>query len=70
MNVLETYMAQSKRTPTSGAGNNNGLQFSPEADCDFDVVPTEEITAWRERLNAEYGIGTGKLTAIEEPAAG
>lgn len=43
--------------------------FPPEADGDFDAVPTEKITEWREKLNARFGIGKGRLTVISEPTA-
>ncbi len=39
----------------------------PEADGDFDVVSEREIAEWREKLNKRFGIGTGRLEAIEEP---
>ncbi len=38
-----------------------------EADGDFDVVSEREIADWREKLNKRFGIGTGRLEAIEEP---
>ena len=44
-------------------------QFPPEAADKFDVVPEADIVAWRERLNAQYGIGAGKLVVIDDPAA-
>ncbi len=38
-----------------------------EEDGDFDVVSEREIADWREKLNKRFGIGTGRLEAIEEP---
>lgn len=43
--------------------------FPPEADGDFDTVPTHKITEWREKLNDRFGLGKGRLTVISEPAA-
>lgn len=43
--------------------------FPPEADGDFPVVPQIEIAVWREKLNAEFGIGQGKIEVVEDPFA-
>lgn len=42
--------------------------FPPEADGQFDVVPDEKIATWREKLAERFGIGSGRLTPIEEPS--
>lgn len=42
--------------------------FPPEAEGDFDVVEQGKIAEWREKLNERFGIGQGKLEAIEEPS--
>lgn len=41
--------------------------FAPEADCEFEPVSLDRIAKMREKLNQQYGIGKGKLKAIEEP---
>lgn len=46
----------------------NRTAFPPEADCEFDVVQVEEISAWRERLNERFGIGKGILVPVDDPA--
>jgi hypothetical protein len=61
---MEKQMAQKLKKGDSRHENH----FPPEADGIFDVVPTHEIEQWRKKLNAQYGIGAGKLTIIEEPA--
>lgn len=43
-------------------------RFPPEADGHFDIVPEAEIAEWREKLNARFGIGKGKLKVIDDPA--
>lgn len=43
-------------------------RFPPEADGQFDVVPTATISAWREKLNEKFGIGQGKLKVLDDPA--
>jgi hypothetical protein len=45
------------------------VAFPPEADGEFDTVPTVKIAEWREKLNARFGIGKGRLTVISEPSA-
>ncbi|WP_370285093.1 hypothetical protein [Pseudooceanicola nanhaiensis] len=47
------------------AQGQNGVQFPPEADGDFEVVKREEILAWREKLNERFGIGQGKLKSLD-----
>lgn len=42
------------------------VQFPPEADGDFDVVPSAEIAEWQEKLNKRFGIGSGKLRTLED----
>lgn len=59
-------MANRAKKPTPRAGN---VQFPPEADGEFDEVSVEEIEAWREKLNARFGIGQGKLKVIQEVCA-
>lgn len=46
--------------------NNRGAVFPPEADTEFDIVETEEIAAWQEKLNKRFGIGSGKLKPLDE----
>lgn len=50
-----------------GSGTRN--TFPPEANGDFDTVPTQEIIEWREKLSARFGIGKGRLSVISEPSA-
>lgn len=45
------------------------ITFPPEADGDFDTVPTHKIAEWREKLNARFGIGQGHMEIISEPEA-
>lgn len=65
VDVLEAPMGHRLRKLVSG--DESGRWFPPEADGDFDVVSDREIDEWRAKLNARYGIGEGKLEAIEEP---
>ncbi len=58
-------MAQKMQKPDSVRKNT----FPPEADGEFDTVPTKKIAEWREKLNARFGIGQGNLTVISEPSA-
>ena len=46
---------------------NNGYQFPPEADGEFEVVSDEAIATLREKLAERFGIGQGRLEVIEEP---
>jgi len=62
---MENNMAQNLAKLESGSKTT----FPPEADGDFDTVPTQKITEWREKLNARFGIGQGRLEVISEPAA-
>lgn len=55
-------MAQRAKQPTM---NGRSEQFPPEADGEFDVVSQEEIATWREKLNARFGIGQGKLRSLD-----
>ena len=50
-----------KQSMTKGRGNT----FPPEADGEFDVVSQEEISTWREKLNARFEIGQGKLRPLD-----
>ena len=43
--------------------------FPPEADGSFEVVPTQEISEWREKLNARFDLGKSRLKVISEPEA-
>lgn len=61
-------MGQRKFAPTSGAAKGYGKVFPPEADGNFPVVPEPEIDTWREKLNARFGIGAGKMRVIDDPA--
>jgi len=56
-------MAQRAMHPTNNGG---GMQFPPEADGDFDVVPQAEISAWREKLNERFGIGKGEYKSLDD----
>lgn len=58
-------MAQKLAKPEFGAKST----FPPEADGDFDTVPTQKISEWRDKLNARFGIGQGKLSVVSEPSA-
>jgi hypothetical protein len=58
-------MAQKRSKAVAGPAK----RFPPEADGQFEVVPEAEIAAWREKLNARYGIGTGKLKVVDDPFA-
>lgn len=55
-------MAQKLRQNSSRHEND----FPPEADGEFDVVAEQKIAQWQEKLNARFGIGTGKLRVIED----
>ncbi len=44
-------------------------RFPPEAEGQFDVVPEREIAELRDKLNARFGIGKGKLKVIDDPAS-
>ncbi len=59
-------MAQKLAKHESGIGK---ITFPPEADGDFDTVPTKKIAEWREKLNARFGIGQGRMDVISEPSA-
>lgn len=59
-------MAQRAKQPTYDRSE----QFPPEADGDFDVVSQDEIAAWREKLNARFGIGQDKLRPLDVVQAG
>lgn len=47
------------------AQSRDGVQFPPEADGDFDVVPVEDIDAWRKKLSKRFSIGQGKLRSLD-----
>lgn len=64
MEALEATMPKKLSTPNNGKVK----QFPPEANGDFDVVSTETIAVWREKLSKKFGIGTGKLEVLEEPS--
>lgn len=55
-------MAMNAKQPTAPS---RGVSFPPEASCEFDVVPVEEIDEWREKLNERFGIGRGKLRSLD-----
>lgn len=55
-------MAQRVKQPTMSGRSE---QFPPEADGEFDVVSQDEISAWRDKLNARFGIGKGKLRTLD-----
>ena len=59
-------MAQRAKQPT---GTGKYVQFPPEADEEFDVVPQGQITSWQDRLNERFGLGKGRLKVLEEPEA-
>lgn len=65
--VLEAPMGHRLRKLVSG--DEDRRRFPPEADGDFGVVSEREIEEWRAKLNERYGIGKGKLQAIEEPVS-
>ncbi len=50
-------------------GKGNERQFPPEADENFGIVSEDDISSWREKLSAKYGIGQGKLIPLDDPAA-
>jgi len=50
-------------------GHNNNRPFPPEADEDFAIVEEQKIVAWQQKLAEKYGLGTGKLVLIDDPAA-
>lgn len=56
-------MAQRAMQP---AANGNGVQFPPEADGVFEVVPVAEISAWREKLNDRFGLGKGEYRSLDD----
>jgi hypothetical protein len=60
---MEKIMAQRLAKLASVSRNT----FPPEADGDFKTVPIQDITEWREKLNARFGIGQGRLSVISEP---
>ncbi len=60
-------MAQRAMQPTQNGG---GMQFPPEADGEFKVVPVAEISAWREKLNERFGLGKGEYESLDTTAAG
>lgn len=66
MMKLENVMARRMVKHTAAA---QFRQFSPEADGAFPVVPEAKIVAWRDKLNAKYGIGVGKLKVVDDPFA-
>lgn len=45
------------------------VQFPPEADGDFGLVTDAQVDSWQKKLNDRFGIGAGKLVAVEEPCA-
>ncbi len=45
--------------------NGTGKSFPPEADGDFDIVSTNDIAAWRDKLNKRFGIGEGRLKPLD-----
>ena len=45
----------------------SAVAFPPEAAADFGDVEDSVIAAWREKLNARFAFGTGKLRSVEEP---
>ncbi len=49
--------------------NTKELWFPPEADGDFDVVEASKIAEWREKLADKFGIGSGKMTPIDDPVS-
>lgn len=48
------------------APNGSQVQFPPEADSDFDVVSVDDIGAWRDKLEARFGLGQCNLRVLEE----
>lgn len=58
-------MANRAKQPAPNAAR---VQFPPEADGDFGLVTETQVKSWQEKLNARFGIGTGKLVAVEEPS--
>lgn len=55
-------MAQRVKQPTM---NGRSEQFPPEADDEFEMVSQKEIDAWREKLNARFGIGQGQFRSLD-----
>lgn len=50
------------------AMNSMNMQFPPEADGEFAVVDVKDISAWRQKLNERFGIGSGKLRVVDDPS--
>ena len=40
-------------------------EFSPESHGEFDVDAEKDISQWQEKLNARFGLGTGKLRELK-----
>lgn len=59
-----------RKTMAPASSQGKTKKFPPEADETFGVVLEKDVAAWREKLNATYGIGDGRLVVIEDPAAG
>ncbi len=59
-------MANRAKQPAPNAAM---VQFPPEADGDFGLVTEDQVQAWQQKLNKRFGIGAGKLVAVEEPCA-
>lgn len=62
------YLGKTMAQKLSKTGFGPAKRFPPEADGNFDVVPEAEIAELREKLNARYGIGKGKLKVVDDPA--
>lgn len=61
-NDVERMMANRAKQPVRNGAN---VQFPPEADTDFDLVPEEQIAAWNDKLKKRYGIGSGRLVVLD-----
>jgi hypothetical protein len=59
-------MAQRAMQP---AVNGNGVQFPPEADGVFEVVPVADIAAWRVKLNERFGLGKGDYKSLDDASS-
>lgn len=55
------------KTPTPIGHPTKPRAFAPEASQDYGDVPTEMIAAMRDKLNARFGIGQGRMVAIDDP---
>jgi hypothetical protein len=61
----EKFMAQKLRYVQMPVA----AEFPPEAYDDFSDVSDKDIADWRAKLSERFGIGKGRLVAIEEPQA-